>query len=53
MFLTFKTEEEKQTGLQIMRLRSDNSGEYVSSRMKQLFGKFGIVHETTAPYSPQ
>ena len=33
MFLTFKGEAEKQTGSQIMSLRSDNGGEYLSNIM--------------------
>jgi len=50
-FKEYKAKVEKQTGKQIKRLRTDGSGEYrmwVSTYLKQV----GIIHETTAPYSP-
>jgi len=51
-FKEYKAEVEKQTGKQIKRLRMDGGGEYekwVEAYLKQV----GIVHETTAPYSPE
>ena len=50
-FKEFKAEVEKQLSRKIKRLRTDGGGEY-----KKAFGgylkKKGIIHETTAPYSP-
>ncbi|KAJ0390583.1 hypothetical protein ATCC90586_011215 [Pythium insidiosum] len=42
-----------QYGLPVQRLRSDNGGEYVSKRFSQFCASQGIVHQTSAPYSPQ
>ena len=50
-FMEFKTEVEKQTGSQIKRLRTDGGGEYEKWMKAHLKG-LGIIHETTAPYSP-
>ena len=51
-FVHYKNEVENQLGKKIKRIRSDRGGEYVSP-----FGEYcsvhGIIHETTAPYSPQ
>jgi Reverse transcriptase (RNA-dependent DNA polymerase)/Integrase core domain/GAG-pre-integrase domain len=51
-FKEFKEEAENQLGRKIKRLRTDGGGEY-----KKAFGKYlresGIIHETTAPYSPE
>ena len=51
-FIHYKNEVENQLGKRIKRIRSDRGGEYVSP-----FGEYcsnhGIIHETTAPYSPQ
>ena len=50
-FIQYKNEVENQLGKKIKKLRSDRGGEYESP-----FGKFckehGIIHQTTAPYSP-
>ena len=52
MFKIFKIEVENQLSKKIKILRSDRGGEYESP-----FGEFcaehGIIHQTTAPYSPQ
>ena len=51
-FIQYKNEVENQLGKKIKKLRSDRGGEYES-----LFGEFckeyGIIHQTTALYSPQ
>ena len=52
MFQHFKNEVENQLGRKIKVIRSDRGGEYEAP-----FGDFcsqhGIIHQTTAPYSPQ
>ena len=49
--MQYKNEDENQLNKKIKILRSDRYGEYESP-----FGEFclqhGIVHQTTAPYSP-
>ena len=51
-FMQYKNEVENQLNKKIKVLRSDRGGEYESP-----FGEFclqhGIIHQTTAPYSPQ
>ncbi|GJX19044.1 zinc finger, CCHC-type containing protein [Tanacetum coccineum] len=49
-FKVFKTEVELQQGSQIKRLRTDRGGEYIDTLY---FQSVGIIHETTAPYTPQ
>jgi Reverse transcriptase (RNA-dependent DNA polymerase)/gag-polypeptide of LTR copia-type/Integrase core domain/GAG-pre-integrase domain/Domain of unknown function (DUF4219) len=50
-FREYKPEVEKQTGKEIKRLRTDGGGEYEKWMGAHLKGS-GIIHETTAPYSP-
>jgi transposase InsO family protein len=50
-FKEYKPEVEKQMGKLIKRLRIDGGGEYEKWMGKHLKGS-GIIHETTAPYSP-
>jgi len=50
-FREYKPEVEKQTGKVIKRLRTDGGGEYEKWMGSHLKGS-GIIHETTAPYSP-
>lgn len=52
-FLIFKNEAETQTEKKLKRLRSDRGGEYTSNLFEQVCQDSGIVHEVTAPYSPQ
>ncbi|GJZ25882.1 zinc finger, CCHC-type containing protein [Tanacetum coccineum] len=49
-FKVFKTEVELQQGSQIKRFRTDRGGEYMDTLY---FQSVGIIHETTAPYTPQ
>ena len=37
---------------EVVRLRSDNGGEYLSKEYKDLLLKHAIKHERSAPYSP-
>ena len=52
IFIQYKNEVENQLGKKIKKLRSDRGGEYESP-----FGEFckehGIIHQTTASYTPQ
>ncbi|XP_028107354.1 uncharacterized protein LOC114306335 [Camellia sinensis] len=51
-FVLFKNEVENQLSCKIKALRSDCSGEY-ESLFIELCAQFGIMHQTTSPYSPQ
>ena len=51
-FKIFKSEVENQLSKKIKVLRSDRGGEY-ESPFKELCAENGIIHQTTAPYSPQ
>lgn len=53
MFLKYKAEVENQLNKKIKRLRSDRGGEYNTTSLKDFFEKNGIIHEFTAPYTPQ
>jgi transposase InsO family protein len=44
---------ERQFSKKIKRIRSDNSGEYISNEFKDLFLTSGVIHELTPPYSPE
>lgn len=52
-FIAFKSEAENQTNKTIKRLRSDRGGEYTSNIFQKICQDSGIIHEVTAPYSPQ
>ncbi|GJZ81836.1 zinc finger, CCHC-type containing protein [Tanacetum coccineum] len=49
-FKVFKTEVELQQGSLIKIFRTDRGGEYMDTLY---FQSVGIIHETTAPYTPQ
>ena len=53
MFLIYKAEVENQLDRKVKRLRSDRGGEYGTTFLKELCENNGIIHELTAPYSPQ
>lgn len=44
---------ETQTGLVLKAVRTDRGGEYVNGQLRDLFVEKGVVHQTTAPYTPQ
>lgn len=52
-FLNFKNMVEKQTGLHIKILRTDNGTEYCNSAMRSILLKAGIVHQTSVVYCPE
>lgn len=51
--ITFKAHVEKQLGLSIKVLRSDNGGEYINKNFSGYLKREGIVHQSTVPYCPQ
>ncbi|KAL0348559.1 UNVERIFIED_CONTAM: Retrovirus-related Pol polyprotein from transposon TNT 1-94 [Sesamum angustifolium] len=53
MFLKYKAEVENQLDKKIKRLRSDRGGEYGTNFLKEFCENNGIIHETSAPYTPQ
>jgi len=52
-FKRFKAFIEKKLGCKIRILHTDRGGEYLSFIMETYLEEEGIVHEKTAPYSPQ
>lgn len=52
-FRMFKAVTENQTGLKVKRLRSDNGTEVVNQEMIDICAEAGIIHEKSAPYTPQ
>ena len=51
-FHTYKNEVENQLNLKIKKIRSDRGGEY-EAPFEGLCLESGIIHQTTAPYTPQ
>ena len=47
------TQWETQTGAKLQRLRSDRGGEYLGASFQGWLAEKGVVHQKTAPYSPQ
>ena len=52
VFKHYKNEVENQLSRKIKAIRSDRGGEY-ESPFESLCSEHGIIHQTTAPYSPQ
>lgn len=52
-FKRFKALVEKQSSRQLKILRTDGGGEYVSKEFVDFCEAEGIIHEVTAPYTPQ
>lgn len=50
---TVLTLMEKQTGLDVLKVRTDNGGEYVNNTVLTFFKTKGIDPQTTVPYTPQ
>lgn len=53
VFLKYKLEVENQLNKKVKRLRSDRGGEYNTTLLRDFCEQNGIIHEFTAPYSPQ
>jgi len=53
MFQKFKVLVEKQSRKSMKVLRTDGGGEYTSKVFEKFCEENGIVHEVTAPYTPQ
>ena len=53
MFLAYKALVEKQSSHQIIKLRSNNGGEYVNSKLTTFCTQQGIQQQHTVPYTPQ
>ena len=53
MFILYKTEIENQLGKKIKVFKFDRGGEYESAEFTKYCEENGIIHQTTAPYSPQ
>lgn len=53
VFKMFKVMAEKQSGRYIKVLRTDGGGEFCSNEMESFCKENGILHEVTAPYTPQ
>ena len=47
------TELENQTGHKLKIVRTDRGGEYLCGELKDYLVKKGVVHELTAPYTPE
>lgn len=52
-FKQFKNEVETQCGRKIKVLRTDNGTEYCNSQFIKFIRESGIVHQKTAPYTPE
>ena len=52
IFKIFLKEVENQFGRKIKRIRSDRGHECESSTFNSFIQSLGIIHKTTAPYSP-
>lgn len=53
VFSDFKQFVENQTGKKIQILRTDNGTEYVNASLLSILRKSGILHQKTAPYTPE
>ena len=51
--MAYKAPVEKQFGHQILKLRSDNGGEYVNNKFTNFCTAQGIQQQHTVPYTPQ
>ena len=52
-FSSYHVMAERQTGKKLMCIRTDGGGEFCNELWDSYCRKFGIVHETTSPYSSQ
>lgn len=42
-----------ETNKDVLKLTSDNGTEFTSNRSKQFYAQNGIIHITSAPFTPQ
>jgi transposase InsO family protein len=52
-FKIYKAEVENQLEWKIKRVKSDRGGKYLYNDFGEYYAEHGIIHETTASYSPQ
>ena len=52
-FKVFKILVEKQLGKSLKIIRTDGGGEFTSGEFENSYRDSGIIHEITAPYTPQ
>jgi transposase InsO family protein len=52
-FRDWITKQEKQLGLQVYTLRTDNGGEFLTDKFERELADRGIERELTAPHTPQ
>ena len=52
MFLAYKALVEKQSGHQIIKLISNNGGEYVNNKLTNFCTEKGIQQQHIIPYTP-
>lgn len=52
-YLEFEAEAEKQSGMKVKIVRSDNGGEYTGTQFKTHLKGLGVLHQRTTPYTPQ
>lgn len=53
MYLAFEHIVFTQSNACIEVIHSDGGGEFVSEKLKAHFGKKGILHQLTCPYTPE
>ena len=44
---------EAQSGLRVLTVRTDRGGEYLNHTLEKFFTDKGIIHQTTAPHTPE
>ena len=49
----FFTEVETQFGKRIQKIRTDNGSEFFNHNCNELFQIYGVIHESSCPYTPQ
>lgn len=47
------TQWETQTGRKVLKVRTDNGSEFKNSKMTEFYQQKGIIHQTSAVYTPQ
>ena len=53
LFHSWRVSAEKLAGAKLLHVRTDNGGEFINSKFKNYFLKHSLIHETTAPYTPE